>query len=356
MRLCYVGDGWSVHLHRWLSWFVRRGHEMSLITFRPIDRAFPGREQVRIVHLPYDRTMPVVSFPFKLPVVRRAVRALQPDLVHGHSLLGYGLWAAASGHHPLVVSAWGDDLLQAAPTRWTARRVARFVFRRADILHVFSRCLADAAVRLGAPAERLRLIVDGIEPDRFAPPSWQPRPPVVVSTRWHAPVYNLPLLLEAIPRVLAEVPEAQFFIAGDGPLRRAHEQWVAERGLGLAVHFLGKVDYEAMPELLQRAAVYVSTSLSDGLHKSLFEAQAAGAYPVVTEIEANRPWIEDGRTGSLVPLGDPEQLAQRIVEALQDPERSRTAAGKNLALIRERASFERNMPLIEALYEELLVR
>jgi glycosyltransferase involved in cell wall biosynthesis len=114
------------------------------------------------------------------------------------------------------------------------------------------------------------------------------------------------------------------------------------------------IPHARMAPTLAGAQVYVSTSLSDSTSVSLLEAMAAGAFPVVTDIEANREWIEDGRNGFLVPVDDPAVLASRIIAALADPELRRRARAHNLELVRRRASWRANMDAIERLFRRLV--
>ena len=68
---------------------------------------------------------------------------------------------------------------------------------------------------------------------------------------------------------------------------------------------------------MSRAKVYVSTSLADGTSISLLEAMAAGLIPVVSDIDANRPWITHGEDGFFFPAGDSQALAEQIVQAMR---------------------------------------
>ena len=72
-----------------------------------------------------------------------------------------------------------------------------------------------------------------------------------------------------------------------------------------------------MADLLSGADIYVSTSPHDGTSVSLLEAMACGAFPIVTDIPANREWITQGETGFLIPSNDEIGLASRIVEAIR---------------------------------------
>ena len=77
---------------------------------------------------------------------------------------------------------------------------------------------------------------------------------------------------------------------------------------------------------LPGADIYVSTSLYDGTSVSLLEAMGSGAFPVVTDIPANREWITNGENGFLVPVDEEKYLANRIIDAIRKPrllERSR---------------------------------
>jgi glycosyltransferase involved in cell wall biosynthesis len=101
---------------------------------------------------------------------------------------------------------------------------------------------------------------------------------------------------------------------------------VADHALDDVVVFREGYNYEDLPALLADADVYVSTSLWDGTSNSLLEAMSTGTFPVVTNIPANVPWVEHGKTGFLFAPGDDAALAECLERALNDTAlRARTA-------------------------------
>jgi glycosyltransferase involved in cell wall biosynthesis len=90
---------------------------------------------------------------------------------------------------------------------------------------------------------------------------------------------------------------------------------VSKYGLTQHIRFFRWVDHERVAQLLRHAHVYVALPEVDGASAGLFEAMSVGAYPVVSDIDANKVWIEDGVNGRLVKLDDPDALA-RIIETL----------------------------------------
>jgi glycosyltransferase involved in cell wall biosynthesis len=172
----------------------------------------------------------------------------------------------------------------------------------------------------------------------------------VLSNRNLQPIYNVWHLIRAIPSVLRAVPNARFLIAGDGLERERLRQEVDRLGIAASVEFLGKIPHEDMPSLLEKTDVYVSTSLSDGTSVSLLEAMASGAFPVVTDIAANKEWIRDGMNGFLVPIDDETSLAHKIVQSLRDEELTERARQTNWE-VREKAYLKHHMEHLRAIYE-----
>ncbi len=298
-----------------------------------------------------------LRYPFLTPRVRRLLARFRPEIVNAHFVPNYGLVGALAGFRPLVVSVWGSDVLVSGVASPLHSARVRFVFDRADLVTTDAAMLTRAAIALGAPPGRMLTVPMGVEPDRYraAREAVHRAEPLVVSTRKLEPIYNLGLLVAAIPALLAAHPAARLEIAGDGPERSALEMRARAAG-GERVAFLGMIPHATMAELLGRAAVYVSTSLSDSTSVSLLEAMAAGAFPVVTDIEANREWIEDGVNGFLVPLDEPEVLAARIAIALADPELRARAAIENARRIDEEATWDRNMAKVESAFAALAAR
>jgi glycosyltransferase involved in cell wall biosynthesis len=128
----------------------------------------------------------------------------------------------------------------------------------------------------------------------------------------------------------------------------------AERSIARrAIVFVGDVDHQRMPALLRDHHLYVSTSLSDTTSVSLLEAMACGLFPIVSDIPANREWIEDGVNGCLVPVQQPMKLAMTIIDAWKDPSFRDRAVHANFELVRDKAEWNANMRAVRELFERL---
>ena len=125
--------------------------------------------------------------------VRRLVRTICPDVLHAHQVASAGWLGAAAGYHPLLVTSWGSDLLVGARRSAVQRQLARWVLRRADRITCVSQNLAQAALALGAPPERVEVVPWGVNTSIFYPvPSGSvpAGPPIVLSIRAMRPLYN----------------------------------------------------------------------------------------------------------------------------------------------------------------------
>jgi glycosyltransferase involved in cell wall biosynthesis len=114
-------------------------------------------------------------------------------------------------------------------------------------------------------------------------------------------------------------------------------------GIRAAVELLPKVARPQMAELFRQAQAVLSITTHDGTPNTLLEALACGCFPIAGDLEALREWITPGVNGLLVDPGDPEALAEAILQALGDGELRARAREENLRLVRERAEYGKVM-------------
>ncbi|HLI59613.1 MAG TPA: glycosyltransferase [Solirubrobacteraceae bacterium] len=226
--------------------------------------------------------------------------------------------------------------------------------------------LATRFIAVSAQDARRMVSIEHIAPEKVLtiPTAYIPRPRVGTdlraelgierSTRLLAavavlrPQKALSVLLDALPGVLASVPDAHLVIAGDGECRDELVAHAARSGLGERVHFLGRRgDVE---EILEAADIAVISSDYEGTPLVAFECFATGTPLVATAVGGLVEIIDDGVTGRLVPPRDPQALAAAIVELALDPElRGRIAAAAQRSVIRMDTVAAR----VGALYETL---
>lgn len=350
MRILYVSDALSIHTRRWAEAFRDRGAEVHVASFRAAQ--IPG---VTVHRLPTGG-LGKAGYLLAIPALRRLAARLKPDVAHAQYVTSYGFIAAMAGLKPLVVTAWGTDVLispkESRLSRWLATRAVT----AADQVTTVAEHMNAAVVALGVPAAKVAAMPFGVDTVLFHPPAEPPasEPPLrVISTRNFAPVYSVHTVIEAVRQATARGLAVALDLVGDGPLRGELEAAVQAANLTGVTTFHGHVAAPVLAALLGRAHVFLSSSVSDGNNVSLNEAMACGCFPLATDIPANRQWLADGTTGGLFPPGDAAGLAAWIERAAGDPALRARAAQVNRGEVERRADWRVAVQCMAELYERL---
>jgi L-malate glycosyltransferase len=195
--------------------------------------------------------------------------------------------------------------------RWpSAVRTCRW----ADRIVVPSAYLVDVFAGFGL---RASAIFNTIELERFRFRERRRLRPLFVSARLLEPLYNVACALRAFALVQQRYPEAQLTVAADGSERGKLEQLARELNLQ-HTRFIGKVDYERMPDLLDAADIYLNANDLDNMPSSLIECMAAGL-PIVSTDAGGIPYIiTHEQTGLLVACNDHRAMAASAIRLLED--------------------------------------
>jgi glycosyltransferase involved in cell wall biosynthesis len=351
MRILYVSDAQSVHTRRWAECFRDRGAQVHVASFRPAQISGVA------VHVLPTAGLGKAGYLLALPRLRRLAARLQPDVVHAQYLTSYGFLAAAAGLKPLVVTAWGSDVLISPRESRLARWLTTFSLRRADAVTTVAEHMNAAVVALGAAPGKVSAAPFGVDTALFRPPA-APRaapPPLrIISTRNFGPVYSVHTVVDAAQRLHAKGISLQLDLVGAGPLLGRLQAQVEAAGLQGLTRFHGHVSHLQLVALLGAAHVFVSPALSDGNNVSLNEAMACGCLPVATDIPANAQWLEHGRNGLLFPPGDADALAACIERAAADSAWRDAAALANRQIVMVRADWQRSVQGMQAVYDRVM--
>jgi glycosyltransferase involved in cell wall biosynthesis len=280
------------------------------------------------------------------------LRAGRIQVVHTHNTYAhfYGALAAKLAGVPVIVNTQhGRGCGKGWKAKWQFRIANRLtrqvvgVSRDAALL-----CQSDDP----HSREKIIAIWNGINLDRFTYVG--PKlVPTAISVARLSKEKDFPTLLEAVRHVLPHVPDFRLQIVGDGPERTTIEKKISELNLGNHIELLG--ERHDVAQLLTQAGFFVSATRTEGVSLTLLEAMAVGLPIVTTSVGGNPEVVLDGRTGRLVPDGDPLALARAMIDMCGD-RGSWTLMGL-LGRQRVEENFEiRNMiGCYETLYEELLL-
>src|SRR5215468_1394357 len=196
--------------------------------------------------------------------------------------------------------------------RWP--RSTRLIFRLADRVVVPSRYLVGVFARFGIAAEA----VSNTAPlEGFTFRDRRQLRPTLLSNRSLESHYNVADTLRAFALIERRVPDARLIVAGDGGERARLQSLAAELGLK-RVEFVGAAPPDRMPELYDRADIFVNSSLVDNMPLSLIVAFACGLAVVSSNAGGIPSLVSGGETGLLSPCGDYGALAANVVRLLED--------------------------------------
>lgn len=291
----------------------------------------------------------------------RLVRRLSPDLVHAHGSKAGVIARAARVAYLRTPVVFTPHLY--AFDNYFAHSAQRRVYR------LIERALAPAASRvigvceserrLAAeigPAGRTRTVHNGVEAvslDSVHPTvaALAGQGPVICTVAEFRESKGVVTLIEAMSRVVAELPAARLVVAGEGEERARIEARISELGLEGVITLLGAT--KGADAVLAGASLFVNPAYAEAFPYTVIEAMSAGLPVVATDVGGTREALEEGG-GVLVPPDAPEPLAKAIIDVLSDPERARAMGRTAADTHRARFTTERMIEGTLDVYAELV--
>jgi glycosyltransferase involved in cell wall biosynthesis len=293
--------------------------------------------------------------------------ANQFDAVHVHGL--FNPVSSLSAHIgiardvPTVMRPFGTLSRYTFSRRSTLKRLYfalldRPALRRAAALHFTTEAERDEANRLS---------IDFDERSAVVPPPWRgeattpdmdekaDRPTVLYMSRLH-PKKNVQGLLRAWAQVVADRPNAQLWVAGDGGddyVQRLHDT-VATHGLEDSMSFLGFVSGDEKERVLRKAWAFALPSHQENFGVAVLEAVAAGLPVVISGEVQLRSFVESHDLGVAVDRTDPAAIAAGLRSVLSDDAGRRRVAEEGPAAVRDTFSVERVGEQLVEMYESVL--
>ena len=228
---------------------------------------------------------------------------------------------------PCIVSFHGADVMLKAESPDYAAKL-RKVFQSVPLVLARSRSLEQRLIRLGCPAEKIRINRTGIPLAQF---------PVVrreapIDGQWRflqacrlIPKKGLTTCLRAFALFHRENPRAELLIAGKGPLQPVLEALAAQLGISDHVHFTGFLSQKDLLDLYHSCHVFLHPSEmpadenQEGIPNSILEAMATGMPVLATRHGGIPEAVEDGRCGALVAERDYQALAAEMTKITRAP-------------------------------------
>lgn len=345
------GEDQLAHL---LAHLVAVGHESRLL-FRP---GALFETTARELGLPFE-TLRMRSGldPLAVLSVRRRVRAAGPDLVHLADARAHKLGALATRgrYAPMVVTRRVNKPLRRGRfTRWLyAGAVAAVV--------AVSESVRATVLAAGVPAERVHVVPDGIDPDRYADLGPRRRAArraldlpqdalVCLCAARLDPRKGQIHLVRAFGTLAARHPNAHLLLAGEGPERAALEREARMLGLEPRVRMPGRVD---ILDALAASDLACMPSLNEGLSVFALEAQAAGLPIVASRAGGLTESVAEGESGWLTAPGDEPGLAAALEHLVSDDALRQRMGTLGRARVAERFSLRRMVEETTRLYERI---
>jgi glycosyltransferase involved in cell wall biosynthesis len=311
--------------------------------------------KVKIVKMQSLKKLNLYRIYKSISEIRRLIRDEKIDLIHCNGSRAC-FYAGIAGR------------LERVPVIWHVRIADRDILLDTFLASLSTKIVAISNAvnmrftRMGKIKEKVRTIYNGVDLERFNPSisgenirkefgldAQAPFVGMVGRLDWYK---GHKYFLKAARKVVDIIPECRFLIVGEGEKRKELESLATRLKLNNNVIFTGK--REDIPEILASLNLFVLSSVSEGLGRSIIEAMAMERAVVATNVGGIAEVVKDKETGILVPVRDEVALAEGILKLLRDKDMALKMGLAGRRIVESKFDIKINAEKLQDLYEEIL--
>ncbi|MGC1512182.1 MAG: glycosyltransferase [Acidimicrobiales bacterium] len=356
--LVYASEGYTTHDRRFLAMAHSSGWEVHHLRVGGEGQALESRsvpDGVKVLEAPGALIDARSTGKERVQAFRQVVGGVGPSLIHAGPLPTVAALAVEAAVAPVVAMSWASDLLIDVHRSEEAQRLAVRSLVGATAVLVDCRTLAALAEGLGAAPDKITIVPWGVDLQDFSyvPLNDVEGPTRFISLRSFEPIYDVSTLLRAFAaaRLRAGEDAMRLTLAGSGSEEASLRELAGRLGITEALRWAGRVPETEVGALLAAHHAHISTAHSDGTSISLLQAMAVGRPSIVSDLPANREWVEPGHSGWLFSPGDHEGLASRMIEVHTSRRHLEVVGGRCRLIVERSADWVKNGSVIAELYE-----
>ena len=351
----FVQGGLASHTHQMAQRQTEQGHDVTVLatTNGDVTDGEIDADYERVIKPEQARVFGARISLGALNWVRR--RAGDFDVVHAHSHLYFTTNLAAlrnvvrSGP-PLVITNHGTyAFITPVLAKAHFRIFGTPTYRAADRTICYNEHARE--ILTGVGVEDIEIVPNGIDVEQFSPPEERDfgRGPILWSGRMEEGKGAV-AAIRAMQHIVAERPNLELHLYGDGDLREEAESTVAELGLSENVEFKGYVSQEELVEALRDSRLYLAPTDYYTFGRGIMEAIACG----IPTFSTNLPSDTSIGTAGVPITQQPRAAAATVLEYIDEPEELEVIAERGRAVIEKNHDFTKHIDQVTAICRELI--
>jgi glycosyltransferase involved in cell wall biosynthesis len=354
MKVLLLAPSKSIHTHKWALFYKNKGITVKVVSF-PDHYSEENAKEIETVTLP--KLLPgKLSYFSSVFTLKKIIKEFQPDILHAHYVSSYGLVGAMANFHPYYVSVWGRDIFQFPQQGSLNRKIAEYGLAKADVICSTSHIMAKETNKY--TDKHIFVTPFGVDMNKFRPiEGLKKESQLTVGTvKALSDKYGIGDLVQAFAKLYEEKKNLNLLIVGDGPQREEYEKLAKKLGIEHVTTFTGRVPNDKVPEYINKIDVFAvpSTEDSESFGVAAVESMACGVPAVVSNVGGLPEVVLEGKTGYVVQKENPDELANAIVDLLNDDEKRKQMGLNGIEHVKANYNWIDNANGMLDLYEQTL--
>ncbi|MED9783832.1 glycosyltransferase [Escherichia coli] len=320
MKVLILSSACCIHTRKWCNGLAQKGLDVHLVSQQVPMEGYSN--DVTFHKLPYQG---LKGYFLNGRALKKVIKKINPDVVNVHYASGYGTLASIAGLKNFIMSVWGSDVYDFPFTSPLHHKLVNYNLNRSSVICSTSEVMGEFVANNFSLKKNLSIQITpfGVDVSKFKKKKLESNKTsfVIGTVKTLRPKYGIDNLIKAFAFLVNKGHNnISLRIAGKGFMREQLEELTRTLGVSDKVEFLGWVENDKVPSLLNTFDVYVAPSTldSESFGVAIVEASSCELPVIVTRVGGLPEVVIDNKTGIVVEPNDIELLSDAMEALIND--------------------------------------